>query len=265
MSTGADRHAIFPMWKHMGLELQSLCNRDCDWCPRQMDKSGIRKTPHGYSVVQEMPTDKVHCILDQVYALGFRGPIHFHSLSEPLLDARYLAIATHAHVQGFLIEENTNGDILRLNTQLRKQLDGVVDLFNIGLYDCKTEAEESTLMDWWRSAFTKSIVTFSRMSLGSPRTRQNSLLYNIRSKDQRVLEYPCFSPQYQLLIRYDGEVALCCEDDTSELSLGNAFREPIEDIWWSQRRIDVALTLRKSGSRKAYPLCKNCYVFFGWD
>jgi MoaA/NifB/PqqE/SkfB family radical SAM enzyme len=265
MSTVTDRRALFPMWKHMGLELQSLCNRDCDWCPRRLDQSGIRKNHQGSPVVEKMPTDNVHSILDQVFELGFRGPIHFHSLSEPLLDDRYLSIASHAHRQGFLIEENTNGDVLISNPELRQQLDGIVDVFNVGLYDCKTEAEELGLMTWWRGAFLKSTVTFSRMALGTPRIRQNSLLYCIRDQDQRVLEYPCFSPQYQLLIRYDGEVGLCCEDDMCELSLGNAFRERIEDIWWSDKRIAIALDLRKSGSRRAYPLCRACYVFFGWD
>jgi radical SAM protein with 4Fe4S-binding SPASM domain len=71
--------------------------------------------------------------------------------------------------------------------------------------------------------------------------------------------------RYQLLIRYDGEVALCCEDDMCELSLGNAFIEKIEDIWWSDRHIEIAYDLRIPGNRKKYPLCKSCYVFFGWD
>jgi radical SAM protein with 4Fe4S-binding SPASM domain len=230
-----------------------------------LDRSGIRKSVQGVPVVQRMPTENVYSILEQVYELGFRGPVHFHSLSEPLLDERYLSIAIHTHALGLPIEENTNGDILRRDAALRMQLDGIVDVFNVGLYDCTSAAEEIALMRWWRSAFSRSRVTFSRMALGTPRTRQNSLLYSRRVKDQRILDYPCFSPQYQLLIRYDGEVALCCEDDICELSLGNAFREPIEEIWWSQKRIDIALKLRQLGNRKEFPLCKNCHVFFGWD
>lgn len=249
----------------MGLELQSLCNRDCIWCPRHLDHSGIRKDLRGTATIQYMPTEEVYSILDQVYELGFRGPIHFHSLSEPLLDKRYPAIAKHAHDQGFRIEENTNGDVLLKDVNLRHELDGIVSVFNVGIYDCKTADEEFHLMKQWEGLFEESRVTFSRMALGNPRIRQNSLLYQQLIKDPEILDRPCFSPKYQLLIRYDGEVALCCEDDTCELSLGNAFREKIEDIWWSQRHIDIALDLRTPGNRGKYPLCRSCYVFFGWD
>jgi radical SAM protein with 4Fe4S-binding SPASM domain len=265
MDTNNPMRSGFPMWKHMGLEIQSLCNRNCEWCPRYYDTSGIRKNQQGISTIQQMPTKNVYEILDQVYQLGFRGPVHFHSLSEPLLDSRYLMIVMHAHDQGFTVQENTNGDVLLKNPLLRQELDGIVDVFNIGLYDCKSEAEETELMKFWVGTFKKSEVTFSRMALGNPRTRQNSLYYYQRYTDPEILQRPCFSPQYQLLIRYDGEVALCCEDDTCALSLGNVFNEKIEDIWWSQRHLEIAFDLRNPGNRKKYPLCKNCYVFFGWD
>jgi MoaA/NifB/PqqE/SkfB family radical SAM enzyme len=157
MSVSVSEKSRFPMWVHMGLEIQSLCNRNCDWCPRYNDSSGVRKNQQGDLIVQQMPTDKVYDILDQVYDLGFRGPVHFHSLSEPLLDNRYLEIVTRAHKQGFIIEENTNGDVLVKNPILRQNLDGIVDVFNIGLYDCKSDVEESELMMFWESLFDKSI------------------------------------------------------------------------------------------------------------
>ncbi|MGZ8860621.1 MAG: SPASM domain-containing protein [Thermoanaerobaculia bacterium] len=229
-----------------------------------MDKSGVRKDAEGAATIRQMPTEHIFAILAQVRGLGFRGPIHFHSLSEPLLDTRYVMIATHAWRQGFQIQENTNGDVLANNRHLRQALDGIVDTFNIGLYDCTTEREEADLMKMWEGAFTKSKVTFSRMALGSPRIRQNSQLYRNYPAGAPFLDRPCFSPQYQLLIRYDGEVALCCEDDTCQLSLGNAFTRSIEAIWWSSRHLEIAFALRTPGNRKRYPLCKTCPVFFGW-
>jgi radical SAM protein with 4Fe4S-binding SPASM domain len=259
------RNAKFPIWYHMGLEIHSVCNRDCDWCPRQHDRSGIRKNRIGTPINKKMQSELIYDVLHQVLALGFSGPIHFHSLSEPLLDDRYFDIAMYAKQLGFTIQENTNGDVLLKNHNLLKALDGIVESFNIGIYDCETEKEEKECMAFWNNKFTKTKITFSRMALGNPRIRQNSKFYNNKFKDPDILERPCFSPRYQLLIRYDGEVGLCCEDDICQLSLGNVNTESVESIWWSKRHIDIAFDLRTPGNRKNYPLCKNCYVFFGWS
>ena len=36
-----------PMWSRIAIEIQSDCNRDCYFCPRYADRSGIRKNQKG--------------------------------------------------------------------------------------------------------------------------------------------------------------------------------------------------------------------------
>ena len=55
-------------------------------------------------------------------------------------------------------------------------------------------------------------------------------MYEDAKKDDRILDLPCTRRLTALLIRYDGEVSLCCEDDTCTFDLGNVFTQRIEEI-----------------------------------
>jgi len=234
----------FPLWHSLEINIHSACNRDCDFCPRYLDRSGVRKDANGAPVYHKMPTHQVYRIIDQAHALGFSGKIKLHRLSEGLLDDRYLEFASYIKAKGLSLVEDTNGDILRKDLELCTRLDGLIDRLTIGLYDYRNELEKRQEMFFWSSRFK-----ITRLSFSLPREhyiiRQGSKVYDEIPKNTAALELPCNQPSYFLHIRYDGNVSLCCEDDNCEFGLGNAITDSLIAIWWSYKHLKIARTLNK--------------------
>jgi MoaA/NifB/PqqE/SkfB family radical SAM enzyme len=246
------------MWSSLEIDLQSACNRDCVFCPRYLDRSGVRKDAKGRPINQQMPSRQVYRIIAQAQALRFHGVIKLHRLSEPLLDHRYLEFATYIKAKGLSLKDDTNGDVLRRNHELCAQLDGLVDHLTIGLYDYRTEAEKQQEIIFWRSQFKKTRLDFSLPNEHCI-IRQGSKVYSEVAKNAEALQLPCNQPSYFLHIRYDGNVSLCCEDDGCQFGLGNAFADSLVAIWWSYKHIKTARALNRAGGRHQFSLCSQCY------
>jgi MoaA/NifB/PqqE/SkfB family radical SAM enzyme len=248
----------------MAVELQSSCKRDCVFCPRHHNDTGIRKNADGKQIIQKMPTDKAKDIMLQAEALGYRGKISFHRLSESFLDPRYIEMAEFAVEHGLRVFDNTNGDILKRKPALIKELDGLVEFIKIGLYDYATWKEKKAEMDFWNAQFEKTRIEFS-CPLEIPEIRQGARLQTERSKRvakrrrEKILDLNCTGPLRALLVRYDGEVSLCCQDDEATFNLGNAFETPIDEIWWSDKHVGIAKALLEPKSRHQFPLCSQCF------
>ncbi|MDM8562400.1 SPASM domain-containing protein [Candidatus Marithioploca araucensis] len=252
------RYSGFPIWTNLEIDIQASCNRDCEFCPRFLDRSGVRKDEHGKQILTKMSSDKVYNLIDQAHKLGFKGKIKLHRLSESLLDKRYVEFAEYIKLKGLRLLENTNGDVLKKNDALCAKLDGLIEHLTIGLYDYKNEREKQEEMAYWRSKFKKTEVAFS-LPPDNCTIRQGSKVYFEVLKNPQALELPCTQPYRMILIRYDGNVSLCCEDDGCHFDLGNAFEQSIQEIWWSYKHIKIARTLEKQGGRHKFERCSRCY------
>ena len=127
------------------LETYSDCNRDCWFCWRKMDRSGIRKDKEGNHIKIKMPTETVLDIIDQAYDLGYTGEIAFHLLNEPTLDDRIFAFAKYAKFKGMFPSLTTNGDILRggEDKEYFEMVTECFDKIHIGQYDFSNEDERA--------------------------------------------------------------------------------------------------------------------------
>jgi len=245
-----------PLFNKVLLELQSLCNRSCFFCPRTGDASGKRFDSTGTAVRQGMPTEHALAIMDQLAALGYHGWIAFHHLSEPFLDPRILDMARAARQRGLRPYEHTNGDVLRRRPDLCEQVVKLFDYVCVGLYDYTTPAELEADKAFWRARLPGIPVLFSEVGAVYPRS--------FVSFDERMVRtqqtYPCGAcsrPLERLLVHYDGSVGLCCDDMHAEFGLGNAFAQPIRDIWFSERHVDLINAL-SAGQRRQFRLCREC-------
>lgn len=248
---------FIPLFTKVRLETHSHCNRDCSFCSRFNDRSGIRKDSNGKKVEKRMPTEQVYRLLDELAAFRYTGWIGFHRLSEPMLDRRYVEFATRAKELGMKIWENSNGDVLARRPDLIEQIDGLVDHLIIGLYDYETPAERQVLEQDWLARFKQTRIEFSA-PWEEPASRFSSDMEIDDTQYNPKQQLNCRAPSLNLLIRYDGEVSLCGQDDACEFELGNVFEQSIASIWWSPKHIGLVRGLLEPGGRMEHAFCRGC-------
>lgn len=66
----------------------------------------------------------------------------------------------------------------------------------------------------------------------------------------------CVRPFRELSIRYDGSIAVCCNDFRGEYPIGNIHEETLNALWWS-KRFEAARILLYHGKRSFKP-CLGC-------
>lgn len=253
----ASRAPRIPLFQRVVVELHSHCNRQCFFCCRESDTSGKRKTADRKSVREAMPTEKVIALFDELEALGFRGFITFHQLSEAFLDPRLIDIAREAKRRGMRPYVHTNGDVLRDDVSLCAETAAVFEYVVVGLYDYTSADERDADKEFWKRRLEGTQVLFSCVEDVHART------HSPLNPEMRVLPrqtYPtgtCAEPLKYLLIHYNGDVCCCCEDMYGELLKLNVFETSLREAWYSARHVEVAESLRR-GERHKYELCAKC-------
>jgi radical SAM protein with 4Fe4S-binding SPASM domain len=253
-----------PLFERLNIETTALCNRDCWFCSRVYDRSGSYLDEEGRSVHNKMPTELVLRLLDEAVELGFKGRVGFHHYSEPLLDKRNLRFAGEARARGMRPCLVTNGDVLRDRPKLCKSVCEVYDHVVIGLYDYETDSELDAAKSYWRDRVGVAQLEFS--TIGKDPRRAKSIVFpralmppnqRIRVPDVAYTNAPCHRPLVRLIVQHHGGVAFCCEDLTGAFSLGNVHQASLEQIWYSDRHVDLVRDL-VAGEREKYELCRNC-------
>ena len=254
-----------PLFERLQIESQSNCNRDCWFCPRTYDRSGKYLDATGKAVFAQMPTAKILGLLDEARALGFRGLVGFHHYSEPLLDPRNPQLAHEARQRGMIPYLHTNGDVLRRDDRLCDAVRSVYAFIVVGLYDYRTNHELEAAKHFWQGRLAGANLEFSPIGLsGARRSHSIGVPRALVPPDERMAvpdltfeNAPCHRPLVRMLIQYDGEVCLCCEDITGAFGLGNVYTGSLADIWFSDRHTRIARDL-VAGQRARYDLCRGC-------
>lgn len=257
------------LFDDLNLELQSDCTRSCWFCPRTYDTTGKYFDKNGQRVIKQIPTDNILDILDQAQSMGYRGRVHNHHLSEPLLDKRVVEVAWEIRRRGMLPVMSTNGDLLKSDNRLCREVAKVFEHIVVGVYDLTSKEEIEERKKFWHRRLEGTKVFFSvipplspseigldRRDGAFPRT---AVPFDLRMT-YRKRTYPgaaCHRPLESLLIQHDGRAALCCEDCSTQFNLGNAFETPITEIWYSEKRLRIVRDLMV-GRRNLYPLCSKC-------
>ena len=253
------------MFERLLIESQSNCNRSCWFCPRTYDRSGKYFDSQGRSFLLQMPTDKILELLDQAQALGFRGRVGFHHFSEPLLDKRNPMLAGEARRRGMVPYLHTNGDVLRHNDELCKEIKDLYAVIVIGLYDYRTNEELKEAQAYWRARLASAKLKFSSIGLSGIRSSDSmGVPKALVPTDNRMAipdltfgNAPCHRPLIRMIIQYDGEVSNCCEDVYGAFKLGNAYQYSLEELWFSDHHFEIVEDL-VAGRRENYSLCRNC-------
>jgi 2-deoxy-scyllo-inosamine dehydrogenase (SAM-dependent)/8-amino-3,8-dideoxy-alpha-D-manno-octulosonate transaminase len=254
-----------PLFERLQIESQSNCNRACWFCPRTYDRSGKYLQPNGDAVINRMATETILGVLEQAQALGFSGEVGFHHYSEPLLDPRNVSLAAAARARGMRPYLHTNGDLLKADPALRREVGDVYERIVIGLYDYTSRAELDDIKRFWRDCFSGTPLEFSPIgrfgigsgdSVGIPRAWVPTDR-RMATPDMTFDNAPCHRPMIRLIVQHDGEMANCCEDTHGDFDLGNIHTQSLAALWYSPRHVAVVTDLM-AGRRSEYKVCRNC-------
>lgn len=251
-------------FKIIQIETYSDCNRDCWFCFRKMDRSGIRKDKEGNHVKVMMPAGKVLDIIDQAHNLGYTGEVCFNLLNEPTLDERIFGFAKYAKLKGMSPSLTTNGDILRKKND-NEYFEKVIQCFDkihIGQYDFSNYDNRSEdRIRLLEKLYKAKFVDFwggTRQATRGMDEEKFEKKYEISVSDfiKSAREKPCMAPSIGLNIRYDGKILACCVGDA--FAAGDINKQSIEEYWFSKEHIHLARTLKRAGGRKQFDICNMC-------
>jgi radical SAM protein with 4Fe4S-binding SPASM domain len=219
----------------------------------------------GEPVLQQMPTDKILDLLDQAQALKFGGYVGFHHYSEPLLDKRSIRLAREARMRGMRPYLHTNGDVLKRDDDLCMQVKDFYEYIAVGLYDYETNEELEKAKQYWQSRLAGANLKFSAIGLSGARSAHSTGIpralvppdVRMLGPDLTYANAPCHRPLIRMIVQYDGTVANCCEDTFGSFKLGNAYEQSLEELWFSERHVEIVKDL-VAGAREKYGLCLKC-------
>ena len=96
--------------------------------------------------------------------------IVFHHYSEPLLDPRNLMLAKEARKRGMKPYLHTNGDLLKHDDALCKEVKSIYGLIVVGLYDYEADEELEETKQFWRDRLVGANLSFSPIGLSGTRS-----------------------------------------------------------------------------------------------
>ena len=233
------------MFRSVELEVNSMCNRKCSYCPNVS-----MQRPGGY-----MTEALFQKIVADLAEINFDGNVSYHFYGEPLLDQRLLGFVEHTvrHVPRCRPLIYSNGDFLTLDL-FREYVKWGRTTFCITQHDNRmppnlqeilTEASAEE-QDHIEIRFANDFQMMNR-----------SGLIKTMSVPPEPLEVPCDAPLDTMVIAMNGNVVLCCNDYLETEVIGNVTTYSLREVWCSEpfERFRSALS---KGDRTASKLCVSC-------
>lgn len=252
--------------------LQTLRDNGASWAT---GKHGKNSTPYRFAEVAMFDR-----IAENIKRLGWNPRIEFAMHGEPTmhpnLDEIIGVMRRHLPKHYFLL--TTNGSGLIRAGAVQALFDAGLDTLAFDYYnhaswapkvaDILAEYACENLIYLWKYPAQKEgnphhrwrgqrIVIIADISANASGTHQ---LTNQGGNSGKAapLEQRCAKPFRELSIRWDGNVAICCDDWRGEYKVGNA-RDGLEHIW-QHPRMQAARVALYAGQRSAVHVCSGCNV-----
>ena len=246
-------HNDVPMLTWIDINITELCNRKCEFCPRQ----NVSVYPN-----QNLNMEVSLCkkIADELKGYEYKGGLIFSGNSEPLLHPKIINIISTLGDKVHM-ELVTNGD--KLEIKLIKELfKAGLDVILISMYDGPYQVghfkemfssagigqEHYILRDRWYSIEEDYGVKLTNRAGAAVNGNQDKV-DNKRS---------CYYMHYCLQLDWNGDVLLCAQDFNKKIKHGNVYVQSLLDIWVSGNMTKYRKILGR-GHRVLYP-CENCNV-----
>jgi radical SAM protein with 4Fe4S-binding SPASM domain len=73
----------------------------------------------------------------------------------------------------------------------------------------------------------------------------------------------CDFPFFELAVRANGDVVLCCHDLLGESVMGNVYDADLATIWNAQAYRDLRRAMLNRDAQGVHPVCRKCFIFTG--
>lgn len=268
------------MYSRAYVEITNICNMSCSFC-------------HGHSrAPKRMSCEEFSRVLDQLS--GKTQYIYYHLMGEPLTHPELPELLKMAAQRGFKSMITTNGTLLP--THGGELIEAGLHKVNISLHSFEGEDREAFARyingaaDFADVASAAGVIVVFRLwNRGCDSGRNDVILdilhrrfdsdwsennrgYRIREKlflewgDR--FEWPdmsaegqgsdvcCYGLRDHFGILCDGSVVPCCLDSDGVITLGNVFKEDLNDILNSPRAVAIAEGFRRRNAPEE--LCRRC-------
>lgn len=244
----------YPLFNHIEIETINRCNNVCPFCPVNKNDD-IRE-------YKKMESALFYKIIDNLAALDFTGTVHLYSNNEPFLDDRIEEFAKYVrvHVPRARIYIFTNGILL---TEKRFfSIIPYIDLLYIDNYNDRLEMiiPVKKIYDLIKHRNESKKVSIHLRKYTEVLSTRGGQAPNYREKDLPKLQIGCTKVFYQMVIRPDGKVSLCCNDVYGTYNMGDCNSDRLEVIWQNEKYNKIRATMMKYGRQGIGAICKNCDV-----
>lgn len=250
--TQLSKEENFPVFHEIGIETINRCNGKCSFCPVNQ-----KTDPRTHKF---METELFKRIINQLQDIDYDGQICFNGNNEPLIDKRLeeFLVYTHNKVSRAHVIMYTNG--MLLTVEKFKTIITYLDELFIDNYNNnrKINPHVKKILDYLEDnpEFSDRVrINITRTD--AIRTTRAGLAKN-RSKVYG-LRSPCIYPFWQINIRSDGKVSLCCNDAIGSYTLGDTNTQTLQEIWNSKLYWEIRNNMLTG--RHKINMCSKCDTF----
>ncbi len=236
---------------HIEIETLNRCNSTCGFCP-------VNRTADPRPQAR-MSEEMFRSIIDQLAAWEYRGVVNLFSNNEPFLDKRIFAFADYARARlpdAFLqiISNGTALDVAKVERILPLLSRMVINNYGTEL---RLHDNVAAIVDHLnaRRPELAGKLTVGLRQLDEFKSNRGGASPN-RKVRTPVYTSRCAYPFFQMVIRPDGKVSLCCNDALGQETLGDLATHSLRDAWADARRQAVWDGMLKG--RAGNGLCTHC-------
>lgn len=280
---------IYPQDPPFAVQLEPVegCSLACSFCALQTLRDngadaalGVHgKNSAPYKFMREKIAEHV---ATQIAELGWNPRIEFAMHGEPTMHPNlpYMVGLVRRQLPKAYIMLTTNGSGLLKQGRIDELFKAGLDTLAWDMYKHATWNDTllASLHDYASDALVPIYIYPDNKDDGNPhRRRKGPRIVCIRdistnhdgthqltnqggnSGVAEPVEQRCAKPFRELSIRWDGSVALCCDDWKGQYKIGNVMSTPLEDIWHHERfhAARVALYHKR---RDVIGVCSGCNV-----
>lgn len=257
------------------IELTEGCNLYCDFCGLQ----GIRESAGG--PYKFMENETLHHLCQAIRNSGWNPRVEFAMHGEPTMHPHFAAMigVVREYLPNVSIMLTTNGgglvkdpiprvhdllaaglnvlaidayEYVNIATRLRKAFDGA----GVPYWEYPAHPEANP----HRRRHPRSdmdIVFVQDISVATEGTHSSLNSHCGSAYECDEIEARCAKPFRELSVRWDGNVAICCNDWKGELMIANVLDYKAIDELWNHQRFEAARRFLYAGNRSITP-CNRC-------